>query len=299
MSQTTDPVSYDWLPEGFQVREIQTNGVTISCAWGGSGAPMVLLHGWPQTGRIWRHVMPELAENYTVVVPDLRGSGASERPADGYQKTNQARDMRGVLAALGLTGPAVVVGHDIGAMVASAWAAKYPEDVAALVLLDCPLLGEGLRGLMDVTSGGMWHFGFFAAPEIPEMLFDGHELEFFRWAFPAMAGKPDAFSDDEVALYARAYTGRDRLRGGFGHYRTLLEDCDEVGKLLENPLEMPVLAVGGVHWENRFGDEMEPYVKRLTKIVAPSGHFVAEEVPGWFLENIARFLAAETANSHQ
>jgi pimeloyl-ACP methyl ester carboxylesterase len=288
-----DATSHDWLPDGFQVRDIETNGVRISCASGGSGTPIVLLHGWPQTGRIWRHVMPALAQNHTVVVPDLRGSGASDRPEDGYRKTNQAEDMRGVLAGLGIAGPAVVVGHDIGAMVASAWAARYPDDVAALVTLDCSLPGMGLRKFMDVTSGGMWHFGFFMAPDLPELLFDGHELEFFRWAFRGMSGGPDAFSEEEIALYARAYTGKDRLRGGFGHYRTLLEDCDEVGELLREPLPMPVLAIAGVHWGSRFGDDMEPHVKRLTKRVAPSGHFIAEEAPEWLLQALGKFLAAE------
>jgi pimeloyl-ACP methyl ester carboxylesterase len=221
----------DWVPTGFSVQRIATNGTTLSVATGGSGPAMVLLHGWPQTGRVWRHVMGPLAERFTVVVPDLRGTGASDRPADGYTKSNQATDMRGVLDALGLVGPAVVAGHDIGAMVAFGWAASRPEEVAALVMLDAPLPGFGLEERMNVAEGGMWHFGMFMTPAVPEMLFDGHELEFISMMFPLL-GRPGVFSAEDLEYYAQAYRGRDRLRGGFEHYRALLADGRENRQLL-------------------------------------------------------------------
>ncbi|GAA2513643.1 alpha/beta fold hydrolase [Winogradskya humida] len=199
---------------GFTTHTVDTNGTTLSVAVGGDGPTMVLLHGWPQTGHAWRHVMGQLAERYTVVVPDLRGAGASALADHGYRKTNQAQDMRGVLQHLGLSGPSVVVGHDIGAMVAFSWAAAHPDDVAALVLLDVLLPGLGLEEAMDVANGGMWHFGFFMQPRLPEMLFDGHELEFFTATFTAISN-PGTFSDEDLAYYARAYRGRERLAGGF------------------------------------------------------------------------------------
>src|ERR1700759_2424371 len=97
----------DWRPSPFTVRRVDTHGTTLSVAVGGQGPTLVLLHGWPQTRRAWRHVMPALAEHHTVVAPDLRGAGASDRPLDGYRKTDQSRDMRGMLAALCLDCPAV------------------------------------------------------------------------------------------------------------------------------------------------------------------------------------------------
>ncbi|GDY68833.1 hypothetical protein SAV14893_082260 [Streptomyces avermitilis] len=237
----------DWLPDGFTIHRTATNNIHLSVAVGGSGPVLVLLHGWPQTSRAWARVMPALAQRHTVVVPDLRGTGDSDRPEDGYAKTNQANDIRGILTTLDLNGPVAVAGHDIGSMVALAWAAAHPDEVSHLILVDSLLPGLGLEEAMNVAEGGMWHFGFFMTPHVPEMLFDGHELEFLTATFTAMSN-PGTFSDDDLAAYAQAYTGRERLRGGFEHYRTLLEDGRENRALLTGrKLPMPVLAIGTAH----------------------------------------------------
>ncbi|PRY44782.1 alpha/beta fold hydrolase [Umezawaea tangerina] len=287
-----DTALYAWLPSGFDVRTAEVGGVRFSAAVGGQGPLMVLLHGWPQTGRAWAKVMPALAEHHTVVVPDLRGTGASDLPEDGYAKSDQANDLHGLLDALGLSGPAVVVGHDIGSMVAFAWALYRPEDVAALVLLDAFLPGVDLEESMNVVTGGSWHFGFFMAPVVPEMLMDGHELEFVKATFGARSA-PSTFTEEELAFYARVYQGRDRLRGGFGHYRTLLDDGRENrAALATRRLTMPVLSIGG---RDSVGDQtskaLRPHVDDLTGLVAPTGHFVAEEAPEWFLDVLRSFLA--------
>ena len=279
-----------WLPEEFDTRHVDTNGTRLAVAVGGAGQPLVLLHGWPQTSRAWRHVMAALAQRFTVVAPDLRGTGASDLAEDGYGKLNQAEDMRGVLAALDLTGPAVVVGHDIGAMVAIAWAAAHPEDLSAVVLLDALQPGFGLEEAMDVARGGMWHFGFFMAPGLPEMLFDGHELEFVTATFTAMSN-PGTFDQADLAAYADAYTGRDRLRGGFEHYRTLLRDGeDNRGLLARGTLPMPVLVVNSGAHRRVEADPLRPHVKQLTALAAPTGHFIAEEDPAWLLSTLKDFL---------
>jgi pimeloyl-ACP methyl ester carboxylesterase len=293
---TTRP---DWLPAGFEVYRISTNGIRIAVAVGGSGPPMVLLHGWPQTSRAWRHVMPALARRHTVVVPDLRGAGASDRPADGYAKTNQADDVRGVLAGLGLAGPSVVVGHDIGAMVAFAWAASHPGDVSTLVLLDALIPGLGLEEAMNVAEGGTWHFGFFMAERIPEMLFDGHELEFVSASFGALS-TPGTFTADDLAYYAEAYRGKDRLRGGFEQYRTLLDDGKANRALLaeRGGLPMPVLVVGaGRHvGDADVAAPLRPHAPQAVGVAAPTGHFIAEEAPEWFVDTLDRFLTS--SNGH-
>lgn len=289
---STSPVTHDWLPAGFELRQEHVNGIELSAALGGTGPTLVLLHGWPQTNRAWRLVMPQLAETHTVVAPDLRGAGASELASDGYSKTNQAEDIRQLLQQLGLDGPAVVIGHDIGGMVALAWAAKFPDEVAALALLDVTLPGLGLEDLMDVARGGMWHFGFFSAPwPIPEMLMDGHELEFFSATFRGISN-PDTFSDEDLAYYADAYRGRERLRGGFEQYRTLLDDGRETRELLaRGPLAMPVLAVGGGdRMGASVGEELRGHVTNLTTEIAPTGHFIAEEAPDWFVGALRGFL---------
>lgn len=289
----TTPANFDWIPEGFSVRFVETNGTRLAAVVGGSGPSVVLLHGWPETSRAWRRVMPELAQRYTVVVPDLRGAGASDRPTEGYGKVDQAEDLRGLLRGLDIAGPSVVMGHDIGAMVALAWALAHPEDVAALVVLDVIFPGLGMEEALNVAESGMWHFGFFMAPHVPEMLFDGHEAEFFETSFRAISN-PGTFSDEDLDYYVQAYRGRDRLRGGFEQYRTFLEDGKQTRELLlRKPLTMPVLAVGG---GDRMGgsvaEALRPHAPRLTAAVAPTGHFVPEEDPEWLLTNVHEFLDA-------
>lgn len=283
--------STDWLPDGYTLQRTATNDTHLSVAVGGSGPILVLLHGWPQTSRAWARVMPALARTHTVVVPDLRGTGESERPENGYAKTDQADDMRGVLDALNLTGPVAVAGHDIGSMVALAWAASHPDDISRLVLVDALLPGLGLEEAMNVAEGGMWHFGLFMTEHIPEMLFDGHELEFFTATFSAMSN-PGTFTDTDLAHYARAYTGRERLRGGFAHYRTLLDDGrDNRALLARRKLPMPVLAIGTTRSGTSTAQALGPHAKDVRSAVAPTGHFVAEEDPSWFTETVTTFLA--------
>ena len=286
MSTATQPA---WLPPGFVVKQIQANGTGLSVAVGGDGPPIVLLHGWPQTSYAWRRVMAALAVDHAVVVPDLRGAGQSERPESGYAKSSQAVELREMLHQLHLSVPAVVVGHDIGAMVAFGWAVMFPEDVSALVLLDALLPGVDLEDHMNAATGGQWHFGFFMTPDIPEMLFDGHEDEFIATMFPRMGGT-DVFSDEDLAHYADAYRGRDRLRGGFEQYRALLTDGAEIrSTLARRKPSMPVLdVVAGQDtdtWQRLHG-----HVDDLTVSSAPTGHFIAEENPQWFLDELRTFL---------
>lgn len=254
---------------------------------------MVLLHGFPEAGRGWLPVMQQLAGGHTVVVPDLRGTGESERPESGYRKVDQAEDMRALLRALDLKGPSVVVGHDIGGMVAYAWAAKYPDEVQALVLVELMVPSLGLEALMDPSKGGMFHFGLFMTPEVPELLLANHEQEFMEWWFKSMTLKPDAIPPNDVATYAKLYTGRDRLRGGLAQYRTLLEDAKDNQKLSQVPLPMPVLAIGGAaSTGDKLAKGMEPACETLYSAVAPCGHFVMEEEPAWFLAELGKFLKA-------
>lgn len=281
-----------WPPSGFEQRTITANGTELGCVVGGSGPPMVLLHGWPQTGRTWRLVMPTLAQSHTVVVPDLRGAGSSALSDGGYAKVNQAEDLRALLRGVNLDGPAVVVGHDIGAMIAYALAARYPDEVAALVLMEVLLPGLGLEPLMDPAQGGMFHFGLFMTPDAPELLFEGHEQAFMAWWFDRLSAKPGAIPVEDVAIYAEAYTGHDRLRAGFAQYRSYEEDARDNRRLAQVPLPMPVLAIGGAaSVGTKLAQSMEPLCEVLTTAVAPCGHFVPEEAPDWFIGELMRFLA--------
>ncbi|MCA1189701.1 alpha/beta hydrolase [Saccharopolyspora sp. 6T] len=217
-----------------------------------------------------------------------------ERPAGRrLRQAEQARDLRGLLEALDLPRSAAVVGHDIGAMVAFAGALQFPREVSALVLLAALLRGLGLEEAMNVADGGMWHFGFFMAPDVPEMLLDGPELEFATTTFGAMSTS-GTFTDDDLRTYAEAYRGRDRLRGGgFAHYRALLDDGRHNRELLaDRSLPMPVLAAAGLH--DAGADPAVPlraHADDVVRVSAPSGHFAAEEAPQWLVRAVEEISA--------
>lgn len=279
----------------FARRTITTNGTDISVLHGGHGEPLVLLHGWPQTGDCWLPVLPALAgAGYTVVVPDLRGLGRSA-PADaGFAKDEQAEDIRGLLRALGLGPAAHVAGHDIGGMVAFSWARRYPDEVRSLTLMELAVPGLGLERAMDVAHGGRWHFGFFMAPQVPELLLDGHEEEFFTLWYAQLAGNSNPPGRQVVGRYVEAYRGRERLGSSFGHYRTLLDDgrTNAAWAAAGNRLPMPVLAIGG---DQAVGDRLAVSLRPVapsaeTAVIAGSGHFLAEEQPAPLTERLLAFL---------
>ncbi|WP_413810930.1 alpha/beta fold hydrolase [Streptomyces sp. OE57] len=285
------------LPDGFESITVTANGTRLHAVVGGSGAPVLLLPGWPQTWRAWRHLMPALAAHgYRVVAPDLRGMGASSRPPSGYDKDTQAEDMRELLAQLGIHGGVRVVGHDIGGMVAFAYARRHPEEVELLVLVELALPGFGLEQAMDVASGGLFHFGLFMTEELPELLLEGRESEFLTWWFNWLSAVPEAFPPEEVATVASSYRGYEALRAGFGHYRTLLEDgrVNRAWRETGATLPMPVLAVGGEHSTgSRLADSLNTAAPHLTGAVIPgSGHFVPEERPDTFARELLPFLSA-------
>ncbi|UGT73093.1 alpha/beta hydrolase [Mycolicibacterium smegmatis] len=140
----------------------------------GAGEPVVLLHGWPQTWYAWRKVIPLLAGEFEVIVPDLRGCGDTSKPSGGYDKKTVAHDVRRLVETLGHSA-VHVVGHDIGAAVAYAYAAQWPSEVQTMTFIESSLSGFGQEELMDVANGGSWHFGFNMAGDISEDLVRGRE----------------------------------------------------------------------------------------------------------------------------
>ena len=285
------------LPAGFSRRQATVNGTGVSFLVGGSGEPLVLLHGWPQTALAWRRILQPLAERgYRVIVPDLRGLGASDRASSGYDKDSQADDVRALLDHLGIEGKVGLVGHDLGGMVAFAYARKHPAEVDRLVLMELALPGFGLEEAMDVAHGGRWHFGLFMAADVPELLFAGHEREFFQWWFAHLSADPGQFSTTEIDEVVRAYSGRQSLVCGFNHYRTLLDDgrANRAWHEAGGRLSMPVLAVGGsAGVGSRLADSLHAVAPELTAaVVDGSGHFVAEERPDEVVQLLAGFLSS-------
>ncbi|ARV57816.1 hypothetical protein BZZ01_03470 [Nostocales cyanobacterium HT-58-2] len=269
------------------------NGIRQHYVIGGKGDPVVLLHGWPQTWYEWRRIMPALAEKYTVIAPDLRGMGDSSKPSAGYDKRTVAEDIHQLVHLLGFQ-QTFLIGHDIGAMVAYAYAAAYPHHVRRLVFAESLLPGFGLEEMMDVWRGGSWILGFNMTPDIPEALVAGRERLYFESAlYKPAAYNPDAIAKADIEEYVRCYSAPGGLRGGFEHYRAFFEDAKHNRESGKTKLQMPVLALGG---DSCLGDlvlkSMQQVAANIRGVVLERcGHWLAEERPDYLVELLLSFFA--------
>ena len=270
--------------------------VAMHVATSGSGVPVVLLHGWPQTWRAWRKVMPLLATRHRLVVPDLPGLGDSSRPADGYDKKTIAADLREMCERLDL-GRFHLVGHDWGGPTAFALACAMPEAVRSLAILDVTIPGIG----PDISQGGKrWHHAFHMTPELPELLVEGREREYLGWFYREFSWQRDAIGETEVTEYVRCYSTPGALRAGFEYYRNIPVDAADNRALLDSGfrLPMPVLALGGGRTEarGRAGEPLESLRAIATDVrggVLPDcGHFIPEEQPELLAERLLAFFPA-------
>lgn len=259
----------------------------------GRGAPLVLLHGWPQTCFAWRKVVPVLARRFRVIAPDLRGLGDSSRPRDGFDKQTVARDVAQLLrGGLGIDS-AHVVGHDWGGPVAFALAAFHPHLVSRLVMLDAAVPGDGSGSFSQ--HGRRWHHAFHQTPELPERLIAGREEIYCRWFYQHYGHVPGAISDADVAEYMRTYGNAETTRTGLAYYRAL--DADVAANALwlqDDRLAMPVLAIGGAKAFGR-GEETLSSLRRVATdvrggVMADCGHWIAEEQPGRLTAELLHFL---------
>ncbi|MEV4335435.1 alpha/beta hydrolase [Streptomyces sp. NPDC049597] len=277
----------------------RVDGVRLHYVRAGSGPLLVLLHGWPQTSLCWRPVLAELAADYTVVAPDLRGYGLSDKPVSGYDKRRMAADMAHLVEALGFE-RAAVVGHDRGARVAHRWALDRPDQVERLALLDVVPTREMFRRLDASVASGYWHWLFHLQPDLPERLV-GHDvrgyLEYFyeRWTYNRHGLAPEA-----VDAYVEAFSRPGALRAGFDDYRAQEQDLalDDADYAAGRRLAMPVLALwGSVGLPARLPalEIWRAYAEDVSGAEIPEcGHFIAEERPEALVEHLRGFLAGET-----
>src|SRR5882724_5148786 len=191
------------FPGDFRTQEITTDdGATIHLRAGGQGPAVVLLHGFGDTGDMWAPLAAELARDHTVVVPDLRGMGLSSQPPGGYDKRTQAADVRAVLTQLGLD-RAVIVGHDLGTMVAYAYAARYPDKTEKLVVMDAPVPGIAPWDTI-VRSPMLWQFDF-GGPDM-ERLVKGRERIYLDRFWNEFAGDRTKIDEATRVHYAKLYS---------------------------------------------------------------------------------------------
>lgn len=278
------------FPAAFRTQDIPVDGATLHVRVGGKGPAVVLLHGFGDTGDMWVPLATDLVKDHTVVVPDLRGMGLSSIPESGYDKKTQAGDIRGVLAALGIE-HSVVIGHDIGTMVAYAYAARYRDRTDKLVVMDAPV--PGVPPWNDIVRlPALWHFDF-GGPDA-ERLVAGRERIYLDRFWNEFAGNPAKVDEATRAHYATLYARPGAMHAAFAQFRSIRQDAVDNQASLTPKLAMPVLAIGG---EKSFGNNeaivMRNAADHVTEVVVPgAGHWLMEEAPGPTVQAVRAFLGA-------
>jgi pimeloyl-ACP methyl ester carboxylesterase len=277
------------FPPSMKTREIAANGTTIHVRVGGQGPPVLLLHGFGDTGDMWAPLARELVAHHTVIVPDLRGMGLSAHPEHGYDKKNQALDMAGVLDALHVD-KVDLVSHDIGIMVAYAFAAQFPQRVTRWVAMDAPLPGIGPWDDI-IRSPLLWHFNF-RGPDV-ERLVSGRERIYLDRFYNELSADPKAIDEATRNHYAKLYARPHAMHDAFEQFAAFAQDAKDNSELLtKGKLAMPVLAIGA---EKSFGTAMADDVRFVATnvtgvVIANSGHWLLEEQPTATVAAIRNFI---------
>jgi pimeloyl-ACP methyl ester carboxylesterase len=296
--EVSDAALVKTLP-GFEEGTVVANGVRLHYVRGGSGASVVLLPGWPQTWWAWHKIMPGLAKIHTVIAVDLRGMGASDKPDDGYEKKSLARDIDELVRQLGFE-KADIVGHDIGSMVAFAYAANFPQATGKVVMMDVPhpnaelakwplLPTVGTFGdKIDENHAYAWWFAFHQVKVLPEDILAGRQDLGQKWFFRYLMRDESKIDAGDRAVYAAAYASRDATRTGNVWYQAFPQDIVDDGTYAK--LTVPVLALGGPGyvWLKTTLERKTTDLKAYK--VPDSGHFIAEEQPDATLKYLVDFL---------
>ena len=282
---------------GFTHHRIAACGIELHAVEAGAGPLLVLVSGWPQTWYSWHKIMPELARHFRVVAVDLPGLGDSDYPKQGYDTGSIALHLDAVLEAFGAP-DCILVTHDIGAWIGYAYAARRPQRVRRLVLMDAAIPGlvpmEVFRFAPE-TVGRVWHFYFNFMDGLPESLIEGREREFLDWMFHAKTVDHDtAFDVDALDVYARAYAAPGRWSGGMGYYRAIFDSIAQNQASASTPLTMPVLAIGG---SAGLGEAMGKTMAQAaldvqSAVIDRCGHYIPEERPAELLAVLLPFCRA-------
>jgi pimeloyl-ACP methyl ester carboxylesterase len=270
-------------------RSAEVDGVKLHYLTAGHGPALVLLHGYAETSRMWKGIMPMLAERFLVIAPDLPGIGDSAIPADGLDMKTAAIRIHGLARSLGVA-KARVVGHDIGLMVAYAYAAQYPAEVEKLVLMDAFLPGVGQWEAV-YNDPGLWHFRFNGPT--PEALVRGRERIYFEHFWNDFAAdKTRSIPDADRKAYTEAYARPGHMRAGWAYFVSFRQAAKDFAQLSLTRLTMPVLVIGG---EKALGEVLGQQAKLVASDVAvvvlkDTGHWVLEERPGETTDALRKFL---------
>ena len=279
---------------GMHRETVRANGLRFNVWHGGEGPALVLLHGYPQTGQMWRKVTPELIRHFSVVVPDLRGYGDSDKPRDGYDKRSMAADIAGIMQTLGHS-QYLAVGHDRGARVAHRLALDFPKQVSKLAVLDIVPTHTVFRDAGKDLAAAYWHWFFFQVPDLPEVMIANSAEAFLRHVLRALTYRAGAIEEPVFREYLRAFLLPGTIRGGLEDYRAaatvdLADDERDLGR----KLACPVLAVWGEYGKmHQLFDVLATWREKADDVRGrplPCGHFIPEEAPTELLSELLPFL---------
>jgi pimeloyl-ACP methyl ester carboxylesterase len=269
--------------------DAEVNGVKVHYMTAGHGTPLILLHGYAETSLMWKPIIPALAERFTVIAPDLPGIGDSAIPDSGLDMKSAAVRIHELVKSLGVQ-KAEVVGHDIGLMVAYAYAAQFPTEVTKLVLMDAFL--PGVAGWEAVYNNpNIWHFRFNGPT--PEALVQGRERTYFDYFWNDFAAdKTHSIPEADRQAYAAAYARPGRMHAGWAYFVSFLQAAKDFAQLSQTPLTMPVLSIGG---DKSLGEALGQQVKLVAThvtviVLKDTGHWVLEERPKETTEALQKFL---------
>jgi pimeloyl-ACP methyl ester carboxylesterase len=276
-------------PAAIESRTAEVDGLTLHYLKAGHGDALILLHGYAETSRMWRPVIPVFAEKFTVIAPDLPGIGDSGIPKDGLDMKTSAVRIHALARSLGIS-KARVVGHDIGLMVAYAYAAQFPSETEKLVLMDAFLPGvEGWEAVYNNPS--IWHFRFYGPT--PEALVKGRERTYFEHFWNDFAAdKTHSIPEADRQAYAEAYARPGRMAAGFAYFESFPRTATDFAALSKTMLSIPVLTVGG---EKANGEVLARQVKLIAPngrsvVIQGAGHWILEEKPKETLDALRSFL---------
>lgn len=272
-----------------QSKFAEVNGVKLHYLVAGSGSPVILIHGYAETSHMWLPLIKELQKNHLVIAPDLRGFGDSSMPESNYTKTVMAQDIHALAQSLNL-GHVQVVGHDIGLMVAYAYAAQYPAEVDRVALMDAFLPGVGDWQQVWLLRD-LWHFHFYG--KTPLALVDGRERIYFEHFWNDFAADPaHSIPESDRVYYAKVYAKPGRMRASFEVFHAFPQDAVDFAQFAKTPLTMPMLVLTG---EKASGQTLITQAKLVDTnvegvIIKNSGHWLMEEATAQVVPKLVDFL---------
>jgi len=273
---------------GVASRDVKIDNVQLHFLTAGHGPVVILLHGFAETSRMWRPIIPLLAEKFTVIAPDLPGIGDSSIP-EKIDMLSAARQIHELVRSLKIE-KARVVGHDIGLMVAYAYAAQFPNETEKLAVMDAFLPGvSGWEAIYNAPN--VWHFRFNG--EYPEKLVQGRERTYFEYFWNVFAAdKTHSIPEADRKAYTEVYSKPRRMRAAWAYFASWPQLAKDFAQLSQTKLTMPVLSIGG---EKSLGNELAAQMKlvadNVTVVVLPNtGHWILEERPKETTDALIKFL---------